>query len=192
MHSFNAFKKYRFMPKPPKLLRRFKNEDNGATAIEFAIVAGPFFLLVFAILETSMYFFASQYLESSIDTVARKIRTGQLQHISTAEDFKKEVCKEIVALLDCDGKLKVRVETAGKFKDLTDPPSPKETPPGSGNYEYDDADFTYSQPGSVEIAQVTAVYPWPIYTNYSAPLATNGAKTEAIINATAVIRTEPF
>ncbi|MBO6813984.1 MAG: pilus assembly protein [Rhizobiaceae bacterium] len=169
------------------LFRRFGKQDDGATMVEFAIVAGPFFLLIFSIIETSIFFFASQYLENSVDEVTRKLRTGQLKDIKTAKDFKEEFCKEINVLFDCETGLKVRVETAAKFEDLSKPPEPNEK-----TGELNDADYYYQKPGPQEIVQVTATYLWPIYTNYSAPLTKPGLSGAAVMHATNVVRTEPF
>lgn len=177
------------MPKKSKLLKSFKKNDEGATAIEFAIVAGPFFLLIFAIIETTIFFFASQYLENSVDEVTRKLRTGQLKNITTAQDFQTEICNEVTVLFDCNN-IKTRVEVAATFNDLSEAPQPKDD--GSGNVALDDADFFFQQPGPLQIVQVTATYEWPIYTNYAAPLITSGLGGSALINSSAVVRTEPF
>lgn len=172
-------------------INKYKRNENGTTAVEFAIVGGPFLLLLFAIIETSLFFFASQYLESTVDDVTRKLRTGQMKSINTAEEFKTAVCAEVVALFDCDNKMRFRVETALKFDGLDSPPG---TDPddydGDGNLK--DSEFYFQKPGPVEVLQVTATYLWPIYTNYSAPLTPDGEGGYALINATAVVRTEPF
>ena len=173
----------------PKVIRRFRKNDDGATAIEFAMVAGPFFLLLFAIIETCLYFFAGQYFESGIDEVTRKIRTGQLQNMTSEDDFRNEICNELVAMFDCQNKNKmlIRVVTADEFDDIPEPPEPDD----DGNY--DDGEFTYETPGPLEIVEVRAVYLWPVYTNYSAPLAEDSmGGSKAIMTATAVVRTEPF
>ncbi len=59
------------------LLRRFGRDRRGATAIEFALIALPFFALMMAILETFLTFFASQTIETAVNRGARLIRTGQ-------------------------------------------------------------------------------------------------------------------
>ncbi len=41
-----------------RLLGRYRRDSKGATAIEFAFVALPFFALLFAIIETALVFFA--------------------------------------------------------------------------------------------------------------------------------------
>ena len=41
-----------------RLLRRFRGDRSGATAVEFAMVSVPFFGLLFAIFETAFVFLA--------------------------------------------------------------------------------------------------------------------------------------
>ena len=50
---------------PGRIARRFVHRQDGAAAIEFALVAAPFLALTFAILETAMVFFAGQTLETA-------------------------------------------------------------------------------------------------------------------------------
>ena len=41
------------------LLRRFGSGRSGATAVEFAMIAAPFFFLLFAMIEIAAVFFTS-------------------------------------------------------------------------------------------------------------------------------------
>lgn len=45
-----------------RILRRIRRETKGATAIEFAFIAPVFFMMIWAIFETGMVFFANQVL----------------------------------------------------------------------------------------------------------------------------------
>ncbi|MBC8129296.1 MAG: pilus assembly protein, partial [Rhizobiaceae bacterium] len=58
---------------------RFRRDRKGVAAVEFAILAIPFFVTVFAIVETSLVFLAELTLDQSVDRVARKVRTGELE-----------------------------------------------------------------------------------------------------------------
>ena len=62
------------------LARRFVRQQDGAAAVEFALVAAPFLALTFAILETAMVFFAGQTLEAAAADAGRLIMTGQAQN----------------------------------------------------------------------------------------------------------------
>src|SRR5690349_18814831 len=86
-----------------RLLRRFRRNRSGATALEFAIVAPIFFVLLFAIIETALMFFASQVLETITQESARMILTGQAQNQNyTQQNFKTYVCNQIPALFNCN------------------------------------------------------------------------------------------
>ncbi len=186
----NKSKLYKLLAlsQPFRIVRRFKKNEDGATAVEFAIVAGPFFLLVFAIIETSLLFFANQYIETVVDDVARLYRTGQLTNISTQSDLKQEMCRRVVALFDCN-KLILQVDVSPKFSTLPPPPTSTDAD-SSGVYAPTERFPPYFC--SKEVLQFTASYLWPIYANYSAPLVSDGLKDAALISVTAVVRTEGF
>ena len=53
-----------------RVARRFARQQDGAAAVEFALVAVPFLALMFAILETALVFFAGQTLEAAVTDAA--------------------------------------------------------------------------------------------------------------------------
>ena len=59
--------------------RRFLGDRRGSTAIEFAMLAIPFALLVFAILESCISFAGQEVMANVTDDIARQLRTGQLR-----------------------------------------------------------------------------------------------------------------
>ena len=92
-----------------------KNQD-GFTAVEFALVIGPFLALLFAIMEVALVYFATFSLENATEQAARLIRTGQAQGFS-AGDFKTAVCDRVPAFMSCGDDLIVDVRT---FPTLSD------------------------------------------------------------------------
>jgi Flp pilus assembly protein TadG len=81
---------------PGRVARRFVRQQDGAAAVEFALVAAPFLALIFAILETAFVFFAGQTLEAAAADSARLIMTGQAQSAAyTQANFKTAVCARI-------------------------------------------------------------------------------------------------
>ncbi len=165
-------------------LRRFQRNKGGATAIEFAALAFPFFLLLFAIIECSLFFFAGQLLESAVDDVGRRVRTGQLDNSMTESQFKAAICTETAILFEC-GKLKIDLKVAAKFEDLQDPPTPV-----AG--EIDESKYTFTPPCPEQIAMITVTYTWPVFTNYVAAHLSKLNDGSALLNALAVFRTEPY
>ena len=84
--------------------RRFGRDREGSTAIEFTLLAIPFSLLVFAILESCISFAAQEVLANATDDVARQLRTGQLRAADVTEtSLKKLICDrlEIVVAKGC-------------------------------------------------------------------------------------------
>ncbi len=163
---------------------KFRSNENGATAVEFALVAFPFFFLLTAIIEASLFFFAGQMLESAVDRVGRQVRTGQLDNTTTESQLKAVVCIEASLLFNCSGLL-VDVKSAATFGDLGDPPGPV-----SGALDPDD--FDYDAPGSIQIMRITATYEWPVFSNYVAAHLADLNSGNALLTAISVFRTEPY
>jgi Flp pilus assembly protein TadG len=83
-------------------LRRLGRDKSGATAIEFALLAGPFLLIVLGLIEIGIQYFTSTSFESAVQRTARLIRTGQAQTASMdLPALRKAVCDDIYNLFDC-------------------------------------------------------------------------------------------
>ncbi len=191
MRPLSQFRKMLLNSSKLKTVKRFNDNEDGATAVEFAIIGGPFFLLIFAIIETSLLFFANQYLETVTDDVARLYRTGQIANISTKDDLKNELCNRILALFDCNN-IKTQIDSANQFSQLPPPPTANDASNVSSTGAFDPQERFPNKICGNQIIQFTASYEWPIYTNYSAPLVAQGLNDNALINVTAVVRTENF
>ncbi|HET9904638.1 MAG TPA: TadE/TadG family type IV pilus assembly protein [Xanthobacteraceae bacterium] len=164
-------------------LRRFVRQDEGAVAIEFALVALPFFLLLFAILETAMVFFVEQTLETATADAARLIMTGQAQQQGFDQSkFRDAVCDRISNLFNCKGELKVDVR---KYTDFASAQTGKPVDQNGNliqNFEY--------QPGCPgDIVVVRTLYQWSIYVP-GLHLADSGGKR--LLMATSAFRNEPY
>ena len=186
------FRKFRDFARAPRFIRRFGNNESGVTAIEFAILGGPFFVLLFGIIECSLIFFAGQMLESAVDEVGRKVRTGQLNNTLTEAQFKQEVCTTAVILFECND-IKIDMKVAVEFDDLGDPPVP------DGNNVTDYSGYSFTAPCPEEITMVTASYEWPIFTIYvsegiypQAKGKSGSAYRKIVLNAISLFRTEPY
>lgn len=82
---------------------RLRRNEAGAVAIEFAIVALPFFTMIFAIIQLAMLFLTDQLLETAVADAARLIRTGQAKTAGwTVTNYKNQVCNELYGMLDCN------------------------------------------------------------------------------------------
>ncbi len=145
--------------------RRFKKSDDGTAAIEFAVLAIPFLIICFGILETSFSYFAHRTLDASVNTIARKIRLGIINNSSYTGDptaaFKNELCGlSTMMLFDC-GKLVVDVKTIQNFEPPKNPEYDE-----NGNLKVENFSFQPGGGGTINI--VSVYYDWPDIVNWSA------------------------
>jgi len=166
--------------------RGFWRGQEGATAIEFSIVAMPFFILMLAIFETTAVYFASSTLENAVDDAARQIRTGQVQIANmTAAQFRQLVCDQVNVFLQCDDKLAVDVRSFNDFQQVTFPPPLNPDGTLKNNDQF--------QPGSAgDVVLVRVYYTWPIVTPLIGATLSNMAGNKRLIQATTAFRNEPF
>jgi len=57
-------------------LRLYRRNESGVTAVEFAFIAPVLFMLMFGIIEFSLYMFATSVLESAVTMSSRLGKTG--------------------------------------------------------------------------------------------------------------------
>ena len=98
--------------------RLVRNED-GAAAVEFALVAVPFLLFVLGLLGMGLYFLASTSLEYGVEAAARKLRTGEAEKGNmTVGKFRELVCEAAGSYIDC-GKVSTIVQHAATWSGIT-------------------------------------------------------------------------
>lgn len=133
-------------------LRGFSRNQSGATAVEFAILAMPFLLFVFSILEMSLAFFAERVLQDGLMAAKRQVRLG---NITTAGDFQRHMCQTaaVSVLLDCSA-IRISME---RVPDGGRPPEPPRD--ADGNVDYSRLAFNVGPRSSTHITR--AFYDWP-------------------------------
>ncbi|SFV26371.1 TadE/TadG family type IV pilus assembly protein [Hyphomicrobium facile] len=96
-------------------LRRLQRDDNGTTAIEFAIVATPFMMFILGLVGCAFYFFIISSIEKGMDQASRLIRTGQaVTQKMTVDQFRKKICTGAGAWIDCN-KLQIFAQAADNW-----------------------------------------------------------------------------
>ena len=112
-------------------IRRYLKNNEGTAAIEFAILAIPFFALLFAVLELAIVFFINSTLNHSVSEAGRLIRTGNFQACGTQAKFKELVCANMSGLGNCENRLRIDVVSGPAFGSITllAPPEPPELDP---------------------------------------------------------------
>ncbi len=89
----------------------WRRDNSGSTAIEFAMVSGPFLALLFGIMAVGLFFFTTFSTENAVEQAARPLRTGEAQAAGMTKDqFKANVCAKLPAYVDCGGKLRINVQ----------------------------------------------------------------------------------
>jgi Flp pilus assembly protein TadG len=172
------------------LASRFLSDERGTTALEFGLLAVPFFAIIGAILETALVFLASQVLDSAVQDSSRLIRTGQAQTATPAyqlADFNAQMCSRLFGIFDCT-KLKTVVKVVTSFATATTPTSPIDP--------IDPTKWTITpvfQPGSgSQVIMVQVYYKWPIILAFGGfGLATSSDGTR-MLASTRVFENEPF
>ncbi|MBY3345243.1 TadE/TadG family type IV pilus assembly protein [Rhizobium laguerreae] len=172
-----AFVPFRFLR-----LRALARSREGAAAIEFALLAIPYFLVIFAILETFVAFAAEELVSNGVDTMSRRMRTGQITYnLGRTTDmnqaqFRQAFCDEISILIRCSAtevatpsKLYLDVQTFSTFSAIPT------TIPKVSTDKYADinpAAFKYTPGGAGTINMLRAYYRWEIITDLVRPYIT--------------------
>ncbi len=166
-------------------LGRFVRARKGATSIEFALVAFPFFGLMFAIVEIGLTMFASMTLETATQMSARLIRTGIAQsQTMNSTAYKQTICDRVGILFDC-GKIKIDIRTISTF-DSTVPPAL------DADGKMNDQNFLYLPGKGGDIVLVRTFYEWPSLGKLVYFSLQNTGNGTFLMSASAAFKNEPF
>ncbi len=170
----------------PRLLRRFRRDRRGTTAVEFALVAPVFFALLFAILEAGIMFFAGQVLETVTQESARMILTGKAQTASyTSAQFAAYVCSQVPALFTCS-QISIDVESYPSFSSV-DVSNPIDN---SGNFVSNNLHYSPGGPGDIVVVRL--FYQWPLIVTGLGWHPSNLAGNMRLLVGTAAFKNEPY
>ncbi len=164
------------------LIRQFGRQQDGATAVEFALVAAPFFWLMLVIFETAAVLFTDIALQNGIINTARLIRTGQVQTqgISQAA-FRTILCNNIASYINCS---KIRLDI-----------SKSATLPMTGTDMMNVPDATaqkWQVGGPSEWVMVQARYDWKLFIPGISQLSNQTGGKVRRLTAGAMFRNEPY
>ena len=165
----------------------FIRSSSGAAAVEFGLVAAPFLVLLIAIFETALVFFAGRLLDETTEQASRYILTGQAQHIKyDAIPVRQYVCQHTYALFNCN-KFMINVQNYNSFA-AANTAAPTLTFNAQGQVTNQ---WTYSpgNPGDIVIVQV--MYEWPVIGLLGFNIANIGANHRLLVS-TAAFKNEPF
>lgn len=173
------------------LFSRFRRDLRGATAVEFALIALPFFSIIMAILELGLVMLQGALLEVGVEMAARKIYTGEVQSdagnskltpVEMRQKIKDDICDEVLNLISC-ADLAIDVRPLLSFEQA--PPDPV-TPQKTFNKNFG----TYVEVPPRTIGLVTAAVEYKtLFPPFAGKRLANGNR---VIMSTSAFRTEPY
>jgi Flp pilus assembly protein TadG len=187
-------------------LRRLSRSKDGAAAIEFALLAIPYFLIVFAIIETFVAYTGEQLVANAVDTMGRKLRTGNITFTDTSAStymdrtkFRRAFCGEISILIQCG---EAEITTPNKLwidvKSYTDFSAMPATVPinSSGDLDTSASSISYAPGGPGTKNMLRAYYKWDIITDLLRPYISNVRPTQGskyfLMVETSVFKNEDY
>ena len=179
-----------------KLRRRMRADSNkGSAAIEFAMVAPVFFVLLLGIFEAAIMFFSQAALQNATTDMGRLIRTGQTVCYTgsgntcaamTKDQFRTLLCAKVSPLVACDANLQIDVQAYSSY--------------GGTNFNSPlNADKTlnttlnnYITGSACDVVLARTFYTWPVATPVLSWFLVNMAGNKHLLTATTAFRNEPF
>ena len=143
-----------------------RRRQRGAAAVEFALVAPVFLVMMFSLFEIGWFFFSTSIVDASASTASRLVRTGQVQRWTVnqynnnspindeadrAQALFDGVCQTLGGLGNCDDRMTVEVESFASFAALNaaaNPPTCADATPEEL------ADIIFSPGGELQIVRL--------------------------------------
>ena len=189
------------------LVRAVVRDRRGSTAVEFALVATPFFFLIFAVIEIGLVFVANVCLANATLSISRQIRVGKITASGKAmttstgsqlnlTDFKKAICSNIPLVPNptCLSQLQVDLRTSSKFGGQSSPNTGTST-------AFNSTSFCFYSGSPGDIVFLRAYFLWDISTpvllsplgQVKSMTTPSGSSTGNfyVLNSSEVFRNEP-
>lgn len=180
-------------------LSLFVRKAEGASAVEFALVAAPFILVIGSIFQICLINWASQNLDESLRRAARTLYTGNFQTTNKSQksssallqNLKDSICGAGTAtdgrVFSCTD-LKVDVSTSASFA-ASKSPSAFDDKTGTWASNFG-SNYTCAKPG--EIVVITAAVKYPVAFKFLNLGFSSFGDGSWLIMSTVVMRTEPY
>jgi len=175
---------------------------DGASAVEFALVAPALIFLTFAITESGIAFAADILLKNATYDAARTGRTGFVSEGSTQDvTIRQKIRSQASVLMDAD-KLVITSKSYTGFNNFKKPePFVDKNGNGvrddgenftdvNGNGVYDRDQGATGYGGTAQVVLYNVTYPWTFHTPILRELISSTGTIE--LSATAVVQNEPY
>ncbi len=166
------------------------SDENGSTAVEFALVSVPFLTFIFGLIAISLYFFSMTSLDRGMDMMGRKIRTGEAATMTVA-DFKTNLCSTAGYWIKCP-QVEVFVQNFPTWASI----QPQPCVNSSGQVVTNTSSGTdkiaqYSGPANA-IVLVTTCYKWNLAANIPFVHFGNMSDGSTMMQTATAFRSEPY
>jgi Flp pilus assembly protein TadG len=168
----------------------FARDRKGVTAVEFGLVAIPFFWLMMGLAENGLIFNTQSNLDFALMEVQREIRTGRAQtEDMDAADLRTQICNRMSGIMgtaaECELRLHLDVRAFPSFEALDAPDLVD-----GAEIDEDAIQFDPGQPS--EIVLVRALYEWQLLTPLISETMANFGNDTRLLASTALFVNEPY
>lgn len=180
-----------------------KRSQEGAVAVELALIMPVFFLLIFGIIEYSLVMFGTAVIESATSNTARLGKTGYSEEGVSREDMLHQMVEDKAgALLDPE-QITITTQVYGDFESVHEPePFYDQNSNGTrestetyddinGNGQWDADIGSAGVGGAGDVVVYTVNYPWKIHTPLIGEFLAND-DGNFILQSSVVVRNEPY
>ena len=182
-------------------LRRFARSNDGAAALEFALVLPPLCLILVGMFEMSMLMFTQASMEGALREAARFGMTGSVsdpaqrqtqilaiideRHVQYAGKTRRSASRSTTASTASATRSRMSTPTATASATRA-----RATRTINGNAQWDADQGKAGVGAAAQIVQYTVQYDWHVITPFMAPVFGNNGKVH--LKASIVLRNEPW
>lgn len=173
---------------PVKHFRRFCRAEDGATAVEFAIIVPAFIATLVAVLQVCIVLLAQMAIQNAAVDAGRYFMTGQAQSNGwTASTVVSNVCPS--ALFTCSNMFIVVQDYSTFAGASTSAPAMY-----NGSTPNTQANYTFNSAGAQmnDVVVVQLLYAWPVITGLLGFNISNLPNNQIELMGVTAIRVEPY
>lgn len=171
-------------------IRGFRSDESGVAAIEFGMLALPFFSILAVIFQAGLHLVSQQSLDDAVDRASRALFTGDFQASAdgtpSADRMRKLMCDGLVFIRCAD--VKLDVASASSFG-VAAPASPYDPKTKDWNSAFGKS---FKCPSGDAVVTITAAVPIPVYFSFVMPTTYGMPGGNQLLVSTAVFRAEPY
>lgn len=189
-------------------LTRLLGDERGSYALEFAMIAPFFLVLLLEIVDIGLLLFTQVVLDGAARDAAREIRTGQISGTGGAAqtNFDTLLCTNVHGLVPC-ANITYYVGIMTQFSNTTtlptyqSPTTGQQTNPNGANFNpggFNGQPQTFNTGSGGSLVAVRVAYLRPSLVPFANPMAIMGGNqmnlaslTSSVLSSTVIFRNEP-